>query len=114
MNSKEMANVINTILTDKKGTELSVIEIPEGIALSDYFVICNGTSVTHIKALADEVDDKLRKEHGIVPLHVEGYNTARWILMDYGDVVVHIFHKEDRDFYKLDKLWSEGLMNWRK
>ena len=109
-----MANVINTILTDKKGTELSVIEIPEGIALSDYFVICNGTSVTHIKALADEVDEKLKKEHGIVPLHVEGYNTARWILMDYGDVVVHIFHKEDRDFYKLDKLWSEGLMNWRE
>ena len=81
--------------------------------MADYFVICSGTSTTHIKALADEVDVKMG-EMGYPCLHKEGYNSARWILLDYADVVVHLFHEEDRKFYNLERLWSDGKITRRQ
>lgn len=97
------------VLEDKKAKDISVINIGSISSLTDYFIICNGTSTTHIKALSDELDFKM-KEVGLELSHKEGYETARWILMDYGDIVVHIFHEEDRGFYKLERLWSDGAV----
>ncbi|NJD01417.1 MAG: ribosome silencing factor [Ruminiclostridium sp.] len=95
------------ILEDKKARDIEVIDISEVSTLADFFVICNGTSITHIKTLADELELKMA-EAGYRYYHKEGYNSARWILMDFGEVVVHIFHEEDRSFYNLERLWSDG------
>jgi ribosome-associated protein len=97
------------ILDSKKANRISTINLEDLTIITDYFIICNGTSSTHIRTLADEVQEKL-DEMGIRPSHVEGYNTARWILLDYGEIVIHIFHEEDRAFYNLERLWSDGII----
>jgi ribosome-associated protein len=99
------------ILDDKKARDIKVINIDKITILTDYFVICSGTSTTHIKALADEIEFRL-KERGMECARKEGYNSARWILMDYGGVVLHIFHEEDRSFYNLERLWSDGVISY--
>jgi len=76
--------------------------------LADYFVICTGSSNTHVKSLADEVEYKTNELLGIQPNHIEGYSDNTWTLLDYGAVVVHIFTKEGREFYKLEKLWNDA------
>ncbi|MCX7922213.1 MAG: ribosome silencing factor [Clostridia bacterium] len=112
MESKEMVEKIVGFLEEKKAKNINVIDIKDVSTLADYFVICSGTSTTHIKAMTDELEIKM-KENGINYLHKEGYNSARWILLDYADVVVHIFHEEDRDFYNLERLWSDGIVSYR-
>ena len=112
LESNEFAKKIEGILDEKKAKDISTISIKEISILADYFVICSGTSIPHIKSLADEVEDRMEKEN-IMLLHKEGYNSARWILMDYGSVVIHIFHEEDRDFYNLERLWADGIMKHR-
>ena len=109
MNSKLKTERIVEALEGKKARDISVIDMQGISILADYFVICNGTSTTHIKTLSDEVEEKMN-EMGLGYTHKEGYSTARWILMDYGDVVVHIFHEDERLFYNLERLWSEGLI----
>jgi len=99
-------------LKEKKAKDVNVIDIRGVSILADYFVVCNGTSTTHIKALADGLETKM-EENGIKYLHMEGYGSARWILIDYGEVVVHIFHEEDRSFYNLERLWADGLLSCR-
>lgn len=112
MKSKIVLQIIVDILEGKKAKDISTINI-EGIStLADYFVVCSGTSSTHIRSLADELEVKM-EEAGYKILHKEGYDSARWILIDYGDVIVHIFHEEDRSFYKLERLWSDGLITYR-
>lgn len=108
-----MAEKIAGILEEKKAKDLSTIDIKDISILADYFIICSGTSTTHIRTLADEVEEKMEKV-GIRVLHKEGYNSARWILLDYGSVVIHIFHEEDRGFYNLERLWSDGVMKHRQ
>jgi ribosome-associated protein len=103
----ELVSKITAILESKKAKDIDVIDIRKMSTLADYFIICSGTSITHIKTLSDELKDKLAKE-GIDKARKEGYNSARWILMDYGDVVVHIFHEEDRKFYNLERLWTDN------
>jgi ribosome-associated protein len=95
------------ILEGKKARDIDVIDISEVSILADCFIICSGTSTTHIRTLADELELKMT-EAGYNALPREGYDTARWILLDFGDVIVHIFHEEDRSFYKLERLWSDG------
>lgn len=109
MDPKFKTDRIVEALEGKKARDISVINMQEISILADYFIICNGTSTTHIKTLADEVEEKM-SEMGLRYAHKEGYSTARWILMDYGDVVVHIFHEDERLFYNLERLWSEGLV----
>jgi len=108
MEISEMYDVIVAALEDKKARELTVIDIHKLTTVATYFIICSGTSTTHIKALADEVEFRM-KERGVSPQRIEGYNNARWILMDYGEIVVHIFHEEDRQFYNLERLWQDGI-----
>ncbi len=106
----DIQSLLDTVLNaldDKKARDIKAIDISHLTTIAHYFVMASGTSVTHIKSLADNVEEKLG-EKGIKPLHMEGYHTARWILMDYGDVVVHVFHEEDREFYGLERLWQDG------
>lgn len=100
-------DVVINALEDKKAKDISAIDIHELTSIASYFIIASGTSAPHIKALADNVKEKLSKKN-IMPIRVEGYNSARWILQDYGDVVVHIFHEEDREYYGLERLWQDG------
>ena len=108
MDTKEKVDKIVEILENKKAKEISVINISSITVLTDYFIICNGTSTTHIRTLADELEFKM-KDLEIECLHKEGYNSLRWILMDYNEIIVHIFHEEDRNYYKLERLWSDGI-----
>lgn len=95
------------LLEDKKGIDIKVMDVKNETTLSDYFVVASGTSNTHIKALADNVEVELKKEN-IYPNKIEGYNTATWILMDYGDVIVHIFTEQERQNYNLEELWEKA------
>ena len=109
---KRVADKMVGILEDKKAKDVMAISIENVSVLADYFVICNGTSTTHIRTLADEVEKSLESEDGVKLLHREGYNSARWVLLDYGDVIVHIFHEEDRKFYDIERLWSDGVITY--
>lgn len=109
MDSNIVAQKIVEILKDKKAKDVKSLNITEITIITDYFVICSGTSSTHIKALADEVEEKM-KEMNVELLRKEGYTSARWILLDFNDVVVHIFHEEEREFYNLERLWSNSVL----
>lgn len=81
--------------------------------LSDVFVIATGTSRTHVQALADHVEERLRQDHGLKPLRSEGRSQGEWVLLDYGDVIVHLFQPKARDFYGLERLWADsGRIDW--
>ena len=108
MESKDLALKCAKILSDKIAQDLSVIYVREITSLADYFVIATGNSSTHVKALADEVEFKLKQEEAIFPDHIEGHGTNSWIVLDYGSVVVHVFSEEAREFYDLERLWQDG------
>lgn len=93
------------ILDNKKGYDIKVIDVKEKTILADKFIIVSGTSNTHVKALCDNIEEDLKKE-GIAPKRIEGYSEGRWILMDYVEVIVHIFHPEEREIYNLEDLWE--------
>lgn len=107
LTSKELALKAAEILSSKKAADLKVLEIKELTSICDYFVICSGTSTPHIKALCDETEEKLA-EFTDVKCRNEGYGPANWLLMDYGNVVIHIFNKESLDFYGLERLWADA------
>lgn len=107
MTPNELAKETAKILDNKKADEISVLEITDISSLADYFVLASGTSSTHVKALADELEFQL-KQAGISPHHIEGYRSNSWILLDYDTVIVHIFTPEARQFYDLDRLWQDG------
>ncbi|MBQ3093793.1 MAG: ribosome silencing factor [Clostridia bacterium] len=88
--------------------DVRMIDVEAVTSVCDVFVIAHGNSSTQVRALADYVEKELKEKHGIEPLRVEGYNATGWILVDYGDVVVHIFHEETRGFYDLERLWKDG------
>lgn len=104
---KQVAAAIQACL-EKKAEELSVLEMEKGSgAFTDYFVLCNGTNPRQVQAIADEVELRLKKT-GLRPTHVEGYNQAEWVLIDYVDFVVHVFSEKARNFYDLERLWKSA------
>lgn len=107
MTSTELTKEIVKFLDAKKAQDITAIEIHRLTTIGDYFVVASGTSTTQVKALADEVDEQLGKM-GLNPKRVEGYQTANWILLDYYDVIVHIFLDETREFYSLERLWADA------
>lgn len=107
MTSLETAKMAVKVLDSKKALNIKVIKIQDISAIADYFVIATGTSSTHVKALADEVETQL-DEAGISVSHIEGYRSNSWILLDYVDVVVHVFSDEAREYYDLERLWQDG------
>ena len=107
LDSRNLAIQIAKTVDSKKALDIKLLELKELSSLADYFIICSGGSDTQVKALADEVDRVLSGQ-GIEPRRVEGYQSANWILMDYGDIIVHIFYRDSRAFYKLDHLWADA------
>ena len=107
MTEGTLALTIANILYDKKARDIVVLEVGHLTILTDYLVIATGRSAIQVKALAEEVDDRLA-ETGTVLRRKEGHNEGRWIVMDYSTVMVHIFHQEERTFYNLERLWEDG------
>lgn len=107
LTSKEMIALAVQALDSKKGKDIRVLYTEEQTTLADYFVICNGTSNTQVRALADAVEEMLSKA-GEEPHHVEGHRGGEWTLLDYSCVVVHVFTEEAREFYSLERLWSDA------
>ena len=107
MNSYEQSILTAKAISSKKGLNIKLIEIGDISSLADYMVIATDTSSTHVKAIADEVEYQL-DEAGISVSHIEGYRSNSWILLDYVDVIVHIFSDEAREFYDLERLWQDG------
>lgn len=105
--SKEMTKLAIEALQDKKAEDIHIIDIQEVSVLADYFIIANGNNRNQVQALIDNVDEKLGRA-GYQVKQVEGYDTANWVLMDYGDIIVHVFDKENRLFYNLERIWRDG------
>ncbi len=103
----EIAKTVVRVLDMKKGRDIKLLHVADKTIIADYFVICGGTSNTNIKALAGEAEYKLGL-CGITPLHIDGYSEGEWIVVDFGSVMVHIMNRDNRDFYKLEKLWGEA------
>ncbi|MBR3761573.1 MAG: ribosome silencing factor [Lachnospiraceae bacterium] len=109
MESREMAKLAVKALEDKKGEEIRVIDISDVSVLADYFIIANGSNTNQVQALCDNVTEVLGRA-GVHSRQVEGYETANWILLDFGDVIVHVFDKENRLFYDLERIWRDGKL----
>ena len=105
MNSELLEKIIK-ILDGKKALNIKPIDIKEKTTIADFFVIASGTSNTHVKSLADNIEEELKKEK-IYPNKIEGYDSGVWILMDYGEVIVHIFTEKERENYSLEDLWDK-------
>ncbi len=105
--SKEMAKLVINALEDKKAEDIHVIDISNVSVLADYFIIANGTNRNQVQALIDNVDETLGRA-GYQERKIEGYDTANWALMDYKDIIVHVFDKENRLFYDLERIWRDG------
>ncbi len=107
MEPKALAELIEKAIDDRKGKKIEVIDTSSMTTVADYFIIASGTSTTHLKGMADLVEEKCL-EVGIRCAHLEGYDTATWILLDYLDVVVHLFLEEEREYYNIERLWKNG------
>lgn len=107
MNSKELALSIAKFLDSKKATDLEVIQIGELTTIGDYFVVATASNTTLVKSLCEDLDEYLGRQ-GIEPKRIEGRSSAQWILMDYRDVIVHIFYAETRNFYSIDRVWADA------
>lgn len=101
-----MKDKIIKILDNKKALNIKEIDIKDKTTIADYFVIASGTSSTHVKSLADNIEEELKKEK-IYPNKIEGYDSGVWILIDYGEVIVHIFTQQERENYSLEDLWEK-------
>ena len=94
-------------ISDKKGQETLIIDVGDVLGISDNFVITSGMNSRQVRALAEEIEDQITNKSGPKPIRIEGNNEYLWVLMDYGDFVVHVFHTDERDHYKLEKLWAD-------
>lgn len=103
----EKLEMICKLLDDKKAIDVTIVELKDLTIIADYFVICSGRSNTQVKALADAVEEGMSKV-GVEPLRIEGKQEGRWAVLDYGDVIAHIFYEETRRLYSLENLWSNG------
>lgn len=106
-NIKSLAGKAVLALEDKKAEDIRIIDISEVSVIADYFIIANGSNVSQIQAMSDEVEEKLYKA-GCPLKQKEGYTNANWVLLDFGDIIVHIFDKENRLFYDLERIWRDG------
>ncbi|MBU5677723.1 ribosome silencing factor [Alkaliphilus sp. MSJ-5] len=107
---KQLMSIILKIMSsidDKLGENSTVLDLSNITSICDYFVIASASSSRQVKAIVDAIEDKLSNE-GLTLTHKEGYESGRWVLLDYGDIVIHIFHEEDREFYNLDGIWKDA------
>lgn len=102
------ASAVVDALEDKKAVDIEVLRVTPKTTLADVFIVATGTSNTHIKTLADSVEEKLKETHSLKPHHIEGLEARNWVLLDYGDLIIHLMLEEDRMFYNLESLWRTG------
>ena len=107
MTSQELAKKIYHSIDEKKGIDIRIIDISKISVLADYFIIAGGSNLRQVRTIADNVEEQLGKE-GVSPKSIEGNHNSNWVLLDYRDVIVHIFNQEDRLFYDLEKIWMDG------
>lgn len=107
MTALELTKEIAKLLDSKKASKITAIEIKDLTTLGDYFVVASGNSNTQVKALSDTVEEGLSKL-GVEPRRIEGYQSAVWVVLDYGEVIVHLFQEQTRDFYALERLWADA------
>ena len=107
MESRELAKIAYNALDEKKGINISIIDISEISTLADYFIIAGGNNENQVKALANSVEEEMYKVD-CKPKHIEGFDNANWILMDFSDIIVHVVNEEDRLFYDLERIWRDG------
>lgn len=106
--AKEMVKIAVEAMKDKKAEDVRVIDISKVTVIADYFIIANGDNTNQVQAIVDNVQEQLHKA-GYTNPRVEGYHSASWILLDYNDVIIHVFSKEDRLFYNLERIWRDGI-----
>lgn len=104
----EKLKTIYDAIDDKKGDNIRIIDISEITTIADYFIVASGNNENQVKAIADNVTDEMIKKYNLHPHQIEGYNHAEWILIDYSDFVIHIFNRDLRHFYNIERLWSDG------
>lgn len=105
--STEMANKAVELLKDKKAKDIKLLDIHELSTIADYFIIATGNSTTQVQAMSDQLEEKMDLE-GFRMHHKEGFRNGRWILLDYGNIIIHLFHDEERKFYNLERLWVDA------
>lgn len=108
INSEELARLCAEIAADKKAEDIVIIDLRKLSTFTDFYVICTGSSEPQLKAIANEVSDRLKKDHNERPLGVDGFPLSQWVVADYGSVVMHIFHTSKRDVYRLEELWNDA------
>lgn len=108
MTTRELTKTALNALLDRKALDIVLLRVTQQTTLADYYVICTGTSNTQLRAIADAVDESVSKQYGLEPKSIEGYRSANWILLDYGSVIVHAFKNDTRQFYDLERLWSDS------
>lgn len=108
MNSQELAVIAAEAASDKKAEDIVAINVAELLVVTDYFVIATGRTNIQVQAIADEIEEQMRVRGNIKPIGREGVSEGKWVLLDYVDIVVHVFQPEERDFYRLEKLWSDA------
>ncbi len=106
--SKQLAVEVCKAIADKRGKDIIALYVREKTELCDYFVIASGSNAPQIKAMGERVEELVERELGVVPTRTEGVRDGRWAVVDYGDVIVHIFNDETRLFYHLERLWTDG------
>jgi ribosome-associated protein len=104
---RELALAVGGILFDKGAQDIQILRVDHLTTIADYFVIASGRNVQAVRALAEDVDDKL-SEKGIAPRRREGMNESRWIVLDFSSVILHVFHPEEREYYNIERLWLDG------
>ena len=105
--AKEMVKIAVAALDDKKGEDIRIIDISDVTVIADYFIIATGSNINQVQALVDNVQEALFKA-GHETSKIEGYHTGAWVLLDYNDIIIHVFSKEDRLFYDLERIWRDG------
>ena len=104
---KEQVKIAIDAIEEKKGEDIKILDISSISVIADYFIIANGNNQNQNQKIADEIEERLHKA-GATLKQVEGYNSANWILMDFNDIIIHIFNKENRLFYDLERIWADG------
>ncbi|HHT64394.1 MAG: ribosome silencing factor [Bacillota bacterium] len=114
MTSHDLARACADAVRAKKGKDIVIMDLRGISIIADYFVICTGANNQQVTAISDHIEEKLVQDESVSPLRIEGLKDARWVLMDYGSVVVHIFQEEERQYYNLERLWGDAKFTYFK
>ncbi|HKP04410.1 MAG TPA: ribosome silencing factor [Chthoniobacterales bacterium] len=106
--AENLARSCADLAANKKGEDIVVLDLQGISTFTDFFVICSGTSEPHLKAIAAEIEERLKDDHGVRPVSVDGFPASQWIVLDYMQVIVHVFRREKREFYSLEDLWGDA------